>query len=489
MKIFIKFYSEIIVKSKSARKYFIKSLNYNIKNIFLKQYQIKLRIDTKIDLMVINLNRNDTSLTVQEYIEILQRISGIEQLLCVEEYPLNDLQDMANIVVDKMTDKIAGYSFNVRVKRKGKHEFKSIDVEKYIGGALNQAVESARVQLKNPDTSVKIEIIDDVFFLIQKKYQGLGGYPIGTQGEALSLISGGYDSCISSYYMMKRGCKLHYCLFNLGQREQTIEVKKIVHFLWKKYGSSHNVKLVVVDFGDLINEIVSKIDNGLMGIVLKRMFLYFADFLAKKYNIPAIVTGESIGQVSSQTLINLNQINKISDTLVVRPLISMNKSDIINEARNIGIHHLSDQITEYCGVISKNPRIESHLEEIEEEEKKLSLTLIEEIKKNIITYDIKDLDKVEAPISQVEIIDDIKKLSDDDVIIDIRDIWEQEKKPLDIAKQSVLSIPFFKLISEFNNLEQSKNYFLYCEFNTMSKIQALHLHEKGHANVKVLKIK
>ncbi|MGU0162047.1 THUMP domain-containing protein [Escherichia coli] len=105
-------------------------------------------------------------------------------------------------------DQLEGKTFCVRVKRRGKHDFSSIDAERYVGGGLNQHIESARVKLTNPEATVHLEVEDDRLLLIKGRYEGIGGFPIGTQEDVLSLISGGFDSGVSSYMLMRRGCRV-----------------------------------------------------------------------------------------------------------------------------------------------------------------------------------------------------------------------------------------------------------------------------------------
>lgn len=226
-------------------------------------------------------------------------------------------------------------------------------MERYVGGGLNQHIESARVKLKQPDVTVNLEIEDDRLLLIKGRYEGIGGFPIGTQEDVLSLISGGFDSGVSSYMLMRRGCRVHYCFFNLGGAAHEIGVRQVAHYLWSRFGSSHRVRFVAINFEPVVGEILEKVDDGQMGVVLKRMMVRAASKVAERYGVQALVTGEALGQVSSQTLTNLRLIDNVSDTLVLRPLISYDKEHIIDIARKIGTEDFARTMPEYCGVISK----------------------------------------------------------------------------------------------------------------------------------------
>lgn len=148
--------------------------------------------------------------------DALTRIPGIHHILEVEDVPFTSLHDIFEKTLPLWREALEGKTFCVRVKRRGKHEFTSIEVERYVGGGLNQHIETARVNLTDPDVTVNLEIENDRLLLVKGRYEGIGGFPIGTQEDVLSLISGGFDSGVSSYMLMRRGCRVHYCFFNLG---------------------------------------------------------------------------------------------------------------------------------------------------------------------------------------------------------------------------------------------------------------------------------
>ena len=170
--------------------------------------------------------------------------------------------------------------------------------------------------------------------------------------------------------MMRRGARTHFCFFNLGGKDHEIGVKQVSHEIWNRYSSSHKTKFVSVDFDPIVNEILTKVDNGLMGVILKRMMMRAASKVADKLNIKALVTGESLGQVSSQTLTNLSVIDRVTETLILRPLIHIDKAEIIETSRVIGTHDFAAAMPEYCGVISKKPTTRAVMADIEENEAK-----------------------------------------------------------------------------------------------------------------------
>ncbi|MDF5005216.1 tRNA 4-thiouridine(8) synthase ThiI, partial [Vibrio parahaemolyticus] len=157
--------------------------------------------------------------------------------------------------------------------------------------------------------------------------------------------------------------------------------------------SSAKVRFISVDFEPVVAEILEKVDDGQMGVILKRMFMRAAGMIAQKMKIEALVTGEALGQVSSQTLTNLRHIDNVTDTLILRPLINWDKEDIINLAREIGTEDFAKTMPEYCGVISKKPTVKAVIGKLEAEEKKFYFRILEIVVQEARMMDISDIAK------------------------------------------------------------------------------------------------
>ncbi len=488
MKYIIKFFPEIIVKSKSVRQEMSKVLQRNIRNV-LNRSAVKVKIQDCWDKLVVRLDETDGPCprSSREVAEMLCRIPGIHNVMETEEYEYSSMHDIYEKTAAVYGPQIAGKTFCVRVKRKGKQEFRSIDVEKYVGGGLNQNFPSAGVKLKDPEMVITLEIDNDRLFLITGIYEGLGGYPLSTQEEVLSLISGGFDSGVSSYMFIRRGCRVHYLFFNMGGNAHEIGVKQESYYIWDKFASSHKVRFISVPFEKMVGEILTKTDHSVRGVILKRMMMRIASIIAKKLKAGALVTGESLGQVSSQTLTNLSVIDRVTDTLILRPLIVTDKQDIIDKARDIGTIHFAETMPEYCGVISDRPTVKADVAFVEAEESKIDMSLIEELAEASVWMDIRDIpeDTKEMIGGEVEITD---YAASNEVVVDIRAQDEIDAKPL-VTDKPHLTIPFFKISSEFANLDQTKTYLLYCEKGVMSKMQAMYLKDQGFQNVKVFRLK
>lgn len=480
MKFIVKLFPEITIKSTPVRKRFIRMLRQNIRKI-VKQLDATVEVTGTWDLIEVGLSQNDDTLIAQVG-DLLSHIPGIAYWLKVAEYPLIDMDDILAKTQAAYQNELKGKTFCVRCNRTGNHDFASIDVERYVGGGLNQRLETGGVKLHKPDVTVRIDIKHDRFFITEQRGEGLGGFPLGSQEPVLSLISGGFDSTLSSFLMMKRGIRTHYCFFNLGGHAHELAVKEVAYYLWKRFGSSHQVKFVTVPFEGVVEEILTKVDNSQMGVILKRMMLRAATQVAQEMDMAALVTGEAIGQVSSQTLPNLAVIDSVTDTLVLRPLISMDKQSIVDQCGKIGTEELVRNIPEYCAVISRNPTTRAKPERIAHEETKFDFAVLDKAIAERRMVGVHEITADDLTRTEVETV---TSLSADDVIIDIRHPDEQELKPFTLNDRDVLIIPFYALRTQMMTMDKSKNYLLYCDKGVMSQLHAMHMHEEGHTNVGV----
>lgn len=479
MKFIVKLFPEITIKSQSVRLRFIKILASNIRNV-LKTVSDEIAVVRYWDHIEVRCKDEVMRLVIPDE---LMRIPGIHHVLAVEEREYTDIHHIFEQTLAQYRDALENKTFCVRVKRRGKHSFSSQDVERYVGGGLNQHIESATVQLKKPEVTVNLEVEENRLTLVTARYEGLGGFPIGTQEDVLSLISGGFDSGVSSYMLMRRGCRVHYCFFNLGGAAHEIGVRQVAHYIWNRFGRSHRVRFVAINFEPVVGEILEKVDDGQMGVVLKRMMVRAASMVAERYGVQALVTGEALGQVSSQTLTNLRLIDNASDTLILRPLISHDKEHIIKVAREIGTEDFASTMPEYCGVISKSPTVKAVKGKIEAEESHFDFSILERMVAEATNVDIREI--AEQTQDEVVEVETVGLLNENDSVLDIRSVDEQEDKPLELVGTEVKSMPFYKLSTQFGDLDQNKTWLLYCDRGVMSKLQALYLHEQGFKNVKV----
>ncbi|WP_428242822.1 tRNA uracil 4-sulfurtransferase ThiI [Gynuella sp.] len=480
MKFIIKLAPEITIKSKPVRKRFTQQLRQNIRNI-LQKIDTNVAVSGVWDNLFVQPSSQASEDQCNAIAESLACTPGIAHILQVESFQLQSLEDIFLKAKDLYRNELKGKTFAVRVKRVGKHDFTSLDVERYVGGGLNQHTEAKAVKLNDPDITIKIEIRDQDLFLVTRRINGLRGFPIGTQETTLTLLSGGFDSGVAAYQIMKRGIRTHFLFFNLGGSAHENGVKQVAEYIWRKFGSSHRVLFIAVPFETVVAEILTKVDNSHMGVILKRMMYRAADRVAERFNLESFVTGEAIAQVSSQTMINLKVIEEVTDKLVFRPLVVSDKQEIIDQARRIGTAEFAETIPEYCGVISRKPTTRARLEKVLAEEQKFDFSVLDAALESTVVRNIDELYVTEASGYEVPYR---SHLSDDEILIDIRHPDERDLKAPPKAVNA-LEIPFYRLRQAYPELDQSKSYVLYCDKGVMSKMQVLYLREQGFENVSV----
>nr|MDD3720060.1 tRNA 4-thiouridine(8) synthase ThiI [Candidatus Gracilibacteria bacterium] len=484
MTIIVKISPEVMIKSRPVRKRTIQLLTQNIA-IFLKEYKEKIKILPTWDRITIEFRKDILEKENNEIIKILSFIPGIYSFYNVIEGNLTNLDNLYLETKNLFLEKISNKTFVVRVHRTGKHDFSSIDAEKYLGGLFLKNSINAKVKLENSDIIINIDIKEDKYFVIQNRYNGIGGYPVSFQGKVLSLISGGFDSGVSTYLSMRRGCEVDFLFFNLGGTAHELGVKQVAHYLWKTFSKNYKAKFITINFEEIIKELLTKIDHKYRGIILKRLMLKCASNIGETSHY-ALVKGDSLGQVSSQTLINMSVIDKSSSMLVLRPLITYDKQEIIDITKKIGTYDFACNMPEYCGVISDKPATKSEEYKIIEEEKNIDITTIQKAINNKKIEKIEDV--LNTELGDLEMGIEMSYLpGNDEVIIDIREPEKITKSPLEYSGINIINIPFFDINHKFPTLDKNKNYLFYCDKGVLSKLHALYLKEKGFNNIKIFR--
>lgn len=474
-KFIIKYFTEIMIKGTTAKRQMISQVYNNLVNILSKiSKDIKVRkFFDKVEVVC----------PIEVVAEVRMRLldtPGIQQILEAVQFDnMNTLDDIKVVVNETMAHEIQGKTFVVRCKRMGTQEFKSTQVEQTVGGYMLAMNDTKGVALKGAEYTINLELEFAQLNVITHKHMGMGGFPIGSQGSILSLMSGGFDSTVASYLTMKRGIKTHFIFFNLGGIAHEIGVKQVAYYLWNKFGSSHRVQFISIPFDDVVTEIFKSVSEPYMGVMLKRLMLMASEKIADTMSIDALVTGESVAQVSSQTLRNLALIDQATNKLVLRPLSMMSKPDIIDIANKIGTTRFAESMPEYCGVISKNPVTHGNYERTASEARRFDYTILDEAVKNSAFINVDEMDQNISEIGQMEVISDLS--SGDYTVIDIR----QSDDCIETSVET-LKIPFYKLKSEFKKLPQDKEYLFYCEKGILSQLHAQFLRDaENYTNIKV----
>ncbi|MGA1932265.1 tRNA uracil 4-sulfurtransferase ThiI [Arcobacter sp. YIC-464] len=474
-KFVIKFFPEIMVKGTKAKRQMVGQLYNNLQTV-LKNIDEKITVKKFSDKMEIT-SPNEL---IDQVRQKLKDTPGVELILEVLQFEnITTLDEIKVKVNELMAHEIKDKTFVVRAKRSGTHEFKSTNIEQTVGGYMLAHNETKGVDLRNAEVTINIELVNKQLNIVTKKYRGLSGFPIGTQNSILSLMSGGFDSTVASYLTMKRGIKTHFIFFNLGGIAHEIGVKQVAYYLWNKFGSSHRVTFTSVPFDDVVTEIFRSTSEPYMGVTLKRLMLKAAQKIADDMKIDALLTGESVAQVSSQTLRNLALIDQACDKLVLRPLSTMNKPEIIEIATKIGTTRFAESMPEYCGVISKNPVTHGSYDRMEKEAKAFNYAVLDKAVEDAIVVNVDEIDDNVNEIGHIDVVSDLS--SGNYTVIDIR-----QNDDCIQTEVETLKIPFYKLKNEFRKLPQDKEYLFYCDKGILSQLHAQFLRDsEGLQNIKV----
>jgi thiamine biosynthesis protein ThiI len=302
-----------------------------------------------------------------------------------------DLEDLKSKILESLKGKEFS-SFRIQTKRADKtFPLNSPDVNREVGAAV-KAYSGAQVDLKNAELTIGIEILSrDAFFSLDK-IPGPGGLPVGASGRVISLISGGIDSPVASYRMMQRGCRLIFVHFHSSpylDKTSQEKVKELVKILTRHQYSS---RLYMVPFGEIQRQIVTAVLRPLRVVLYRRMMVRLAEAIASSEKASALVTGESLAQVASQTLQNLTVIEKAATLPILRPLVGMDKQEIIDQARRNGTFEISILPDQDCCqlFVPRHPDTKASLVEVEKSESRLDLpALIQLGTENAETIDFK----------------------------------------------------------------------------------------------------
>lgn len=285
--------------------------------------------------------------------EVVARTFGVHRVeLARPVAPVAPLEELADAVAGRAGDRVSGRTFAVRTRRHGQHPWGSTDANREIGSRL--LARSAGVDLDDPEVEVKVVVLDDRAWLVEEAWEGPDGLPLGTQDPCLALLSGGFDSPVAAWSVMRRGCPVDFVHVRLNCA-QTDHATAVARQLWRRWGAGTSPLVWIVDFEDIEVALRESVPPRLRQVVLKQLMMRAADALADAHDIPALITGEAIAQVSSQTLRHLAEIDRVCSRLVLRPLAGWEKQEIVSKARYIGTEELSARAKEVCDLSAGHP--------------------------------------------------------------------------------------------------------------------------------------
>lgn len=379
-------YGELSLKGRN-RNVFIRQLKKNMKTALhgLESVEIKAERDRMF------LQADDAE-DMAEVMERLPKVFGIHSfspvLKC--EPTMESIYETALQAVG--ADETEGKSFKVEIRRTDKaFPYVTGELQQMIGAHVLKNFEGLHVKMKKPDILLHVDIRRHVVLLTSKVYAGAGGMPVGASGKTLLMLSGGIDSPVAGFMMMKRGVEIDAIHFESPPFTSDLAKQKVMDLAEKLSAFGSTVNLHVIPFTEIQQKIAYKIPDGESMTTTRRLMMQIADRVREEAGALGIVSGESLGQVASQTLESLTAINEVTSTPVLRPLIAMDKSEIVEIAKRIDTYEVSIRPYEDCCTIftPARPKTKPKLEKVKRFESFIDFEpMIEEAIQNRRVYQL-----------------------------------------------------------------------------------------------------
>lgn len=384
-------YGELSTKGRN-KKMFTQKLASNIKKALVDFPQVKVIPD--YDFMYLDLHEAPEEAVIEK-VKPIFGIQSISPVYIVEK----DMEVAKKVVLDLLSQEdLEGKTFKIMTRRSD-HTFEmdTNQINLFLGDAVLEAFPDIKVQLKQPDITVRIDVRREHLMVSLKTIQGAGGLPVGTSGRVMLMLSGGIDSPVAGYLAMKRGMEIQCVHFASPPytSPQALEKTKLLAAKIARFGGS--IQFLTVPFSRIQEEIKKKVPEAYLMTIMRRFMLRITDQLRENARALAIANGESVGQVASQTLDSMVAINDVTNTPIIRPVATMDKLDIIKVAEEIDTFELSIQPFEDCCTVfaPPSPKTKPKLEKARQYEARLDVeglikeavegTVIEEITANYTT--------------------------------------------------------------------------------------------------------
>ena len=384
-------YGELATKGRN-KKMFTQKLASNIKKALVDFPQVKVIPD--YDFMYLDLHEAPEEAVIEK-VKPIFGIQSISPVYIVEK----DMEVAKKVVLDLLSQEdLEGKTFKIMTRRSD-HTFEmdTNQINLFLGDAVLEAFPDIKVQLKQPDITVRIDVRREHLMVSLKTIQGAGGLPVGTSGRAMLMLSGGIDSPVAGYLAMKRGMEIQCVHFASPPytSPQALEKTKLLAAKIARFGGS--IQFLTVPFSRIQEEIKKSVPEAYLMTIMRRFMLRITDQLRENARALAIANGESVGQVASQTLDSMVAINDVTNTPIIRPVATMDKLDIIKVAEEIDTFELSIQPFEDCCTVfaPPSPKTKPKLEKARQYEARLDVeglikeavegTVIEEITANYTT--------------------------------------------------------------------------------------------------------
>jgi thiamine biosynthesis protein ThiI len=458
----IRFSGELSTKARATRRQFRTRLVYNLRDALADQGPPP-RLEVSHTRIFAHLPDAGPGVTDAASLRDhpLTRVFGVQSVSFAERHPAPDLDSVVRTGEALFRESVRGRRFAVRARRVGERRavrMRSIDVARALGAALLPT--SAGVDLSHPEVGVHVELSEGSAAFFSERIPGPAGLPLGVEGRAVALVSGGFDSAVAAWQLSRRGVALDQVFCNLGGQSHLQGVVRVAKVLADRWSYGHAPRLHAIDFEPVAAAIREHTETRYWQVLLKRMMLRAAEAVARERRGLAIVTGDAVGQVSSQTLQNLAVVSRATELPILRPLVGANKDEIIELSRRIGTFDLSKVVGEYCAMVPRKPATRAALRAVEEQEARISPGLVEKLVAERSVLDLRAIDLASLDVPGLA----IDRLPPDATILDLRPLeqYRSEHHP------EALHLEFSQALEAYPSFDRDAVFVLSCEFGLMS---------------------
>lgn len=394
-------FGELSTKGKNKKRF----INQLSKNIHIALYEFpSIVMKESLDHIFLELNGAPKDIIIEK----LKMIFGIQSFSPVYVIPKQyDSLEKAVIAVIK-EEETTGKTFKIDTKRSDHfYEWNTNDLNSKLGALVLEQLPDLKVKMKQPDLSIRVDVKEKNFLLSTKNYMGAGGLPVGTSGKGVLMLSGGIDSPVAGYLAMKRGVGIVAVHFSSPPYTSPQSLQKTKDLVAKLTNFGGVITHIEVPFSEIQGEIKTAIPEGYTMTITRRMMLRITDVIRDNCSALAVFTGESLGQVASQTMESIQVINEVTNTPIIRPVATMDKLEIIEIAKKIDTFELSIQPFEDCCTIfaPKSPKTKPHLDKVKRYEGKLDMDgLIERALEDLTVTKIRS-EKEYSDLKQKSVLD------------------------------------------------------------------------------------
>ena len=462
--VLLRFSGDVHIKARATRHQFVRRLINNLHDA-MRSEGMPARVRTSHNRVMVELPAGASP-------DFLGRVFGVQSYSLVEARCAVDEDTIVRTGAELFRERVAGKRFAVRARRvgnRGRIPISSGAIERQLGSEL--LPHAAKVDLDNPEITAHVEVTESEAYLFANRVPAEGGLPLGVEGRAITLISGGFDSAVAAWQLLRRGVVQDYVFCNLGGVTHEVGVLRVAQVMAERWHYGHQPFLYSIDFEPVAAELRAKTSQRYWQVLLKRLMLRAGERIARKRRAAAIITGEAVGQVSSQTLQNLAVISRATDAMVLRPLVGSNKEAIIESAEHIGTFDLSKVVGEYCDLVPSKPATAARFDIIEQEEALMDLEVLHSAIDRAHKFDLRNLGREQLEIPELS-VESIPPGAD---LIDLRSKDEYASW----HHSDALWLEFQAALEAYPSFERGRAYVLVCQYGLMSAHLAERMRKDG----------